>query len=147
MTITTNKKAYHNYTISKTFEAGLVLTGPEVKSVKKGQIDLKGAYVLVGDNQEAWLVNSYIAPYKPAKMVQKKYNPHQNRKLLLTKKELRFLIGKQKEKGTTLVPLKVYLKNRLIKLEIGIGVGKKKYDKREVIKKRDFERRKRKIAL
>jgi len=146
MTITTNKKALHNYTISKTFEAGLVLSGPEVKSVKKGQIDLKGAYISVDENMEAWLIKSYIAPYKPAKTVQKKYNPHQDRKLLLTKKELRFLVGKQNEKSTTVVPLKVYLKSRLIKIEIGIGVGKKKHDKRESIKKRDFDRRKQRLV-
>ncbi len=147
MAITTNKPVYHNYTISKIFEAGFVLSGPEVKSIKKGQLDLKGSYISIDNNSEAWLVNAYIVPYKPAKSAQQKYNPHQNRKLLLTKKELRYLIGKQKEKGTTLVPLEVYLKNRLIKIKIGVGMGKKKYDKREAIKKRDFERRKRKIIF
>ncbi len=143
MVIITNKKIYHDYSISKTFEAGLVLSGPEVKSVKKGHLNLKGACISIDNNQEAWLINSYIAPYKPAKPAQKNYNPYQNRKLLLTKKELRFLVGKQKEKGIALVPLKVYLKNRLVKIEIGVGIGKKKYDKREEIKKRDFQRRKR----
>ncbi len=145
MPITENKKAYHNYKISDTLEAGLVLSGPEVKSVKKGQINLKGSYISLDGRGEAWLVNAYVAPYKPAKTVQKNYNPHQARKLLLKKKELSFLIGKQKEKGTTLIPLKVYLKNRLIKLEIGIAHGKKKYDKREEIKKRDFTKRKRRL--
>lgn len=145
MPIAINKKAYHDYAISDTFAAGLVLFGPEVKSAKAGQIDLRGAYVSLDANSEAWLINSYIAPYKPARTAQKNYNPHQNRKLLLTKKELNFLIGKQNEKGIALVPLEVYLKNRLIKLKIGLGRGKKKYDKRETIKKREFERRKRKI--
>lgn len=143
MTITTNKTAYYNYTISDTFEAGLVLSGPEVKSVKKGQIDLKGAYVTVDPQLEAWLLNASIAPYGPARSMQKKYDLQQNRKLLLTKKELKYLLGKQKEPGVSLMPLKVFLKNRLIKIEIGVGKGKKKYDKREIIKKRDFDRRKR----
>ena len=135
MKIIENKKAYHNYKISNTFEAGLVLSGPEVKSVKKGSVDLKGAYISIDENREAYLINTYIAPYKPAKIYQLKYNPHQPRKLLLNKKQLNFLAGKQKEKGISVLPLKIYLKNRLIKLEIGVGTGKKKYDKREDIKK------------
>ena len=140
-----NKSAFHNYQISDTLEAGLVLSGPEVKSAKKGQIDLKGSYIQVDENSEAWLINSYIAPYKPASTAQKNYNPHQNRKLLLTKKELKTLIGKQKEKGTAIVPLEIFLKNRFVKIKIGIGTGKKKYDKREAIKKRDFEKRKKRL--
>lgn len=143
--ITKNRSAYHNYTILDTYEAGIILSGPEVKSIKKGQIDLKGSYVSVDNNGEAWLVNSYIAAYKPAQTIQRNYNPNQNRKLLLKKKELRLFTGKQKEKGITIIPLSVYLKNHLIKLEIGVAKGKKKYDKREEIKKRDFERRKRNI--
>lgn len=142
MVIIKNKLAYFNYKISKTFEAGLVLSGPEVKSVKKAQIDLKGSYITIDENMEAWLVNSYIAPYKPAKSAQKDYNPHQNRKLLLNKKELKFLAGKSTEAGVSIVPLQVILKNRMIKLEIGVGTGKKKHDKREDIKKRDFDRNK-----
>jgi len=145
MAIIQNKSARHNFQILDTFEAGLVLSGPEVKSIKKGQIDLKGAYVEIDNNSQAWLVNSYVAPYKPAKSAQKKYNPHQSRRLLLTKKEFRQLIGKQKEKGISIIPLRVFIKNRLIKLEIATARGKKKYDKREDIKKRDFERRKRRL--
>ena len=137
-----NKLAYFNYKISKTFEAGLVLSGPEVKSVKKAQIDLKGSYISLDKNMEAWLVNSYVASYKPAKSVQTDYNPHQNRKLLLNKKEIRFLAGKSKEAGVSIVPLRVIVKNHIIKLEIGVGKGKKKHDKREDIKKRDFQRNK-----
>ena len=143
MQIIQNKKAYYNYKISDTFEAGLILSGPEVKAVKKGSLDFKGSYVIIDNNLEAWLTNFYIAPYKSAGAFQKNYNSRQPRKLLLNKKQLRFLIGKQK--GSIIVPLQVYTKNNLIKLEIGIGTGKKKYDKREDIKKRDFERRKRKI--
>ncbi len=145
MQIIQNKKAYYDYKISDTFEAGLMLSGPEVKSVKKSSVDLKGSYISVNENMEAYLINAYIAPYKPARIMQKKYNPHQSRKLLLNKKQLRFLIGKQKEKKITIMPLQVYVKNNLIKLEIGIGIGKKKFDKREDIKKRDFDRRKRRM--
>lgn len=147
MSITENKKARHNFKILDTFEAGLVLSGPEVKSIKKGSIDLKGSYIEIDKNSQAWLINSYVAPYRPAKSAQIKYNPHQPRKLLLTKKEIRSLIGKQNEKGISIVPLKVFIKNRFIKIEIGLGKGKKKYDKREDIKKKDFERRKRKMGI
>ena len=124
----------------------MVLSGPEVKSVKKGQLDLKGAYASVDANSEVWLVNAYIASYKPARLAQKNYNPNQPRKLLLTKKEIRFLIGKQKEKGFSIIPLEIYLKNSFIKIKIGIGRGKKKYDKREALKKRDFERKKQRLV-
>jgi len=143
MRIIQNKKAYHNYKISNNIEAGLILSGPEVKSIKKGSIDLKGSYIIIDKNLEPYLINTYIAPYKPAKTYQINYNPNQSRKLLLNKKQLRFLVGKQKENGVSILPLKIYVKNNFIKLEIGIGIGKKKYDKREDIKKRDFERRKR----
>ncbi|PIP29525.1 SsrA-binding protein, partial [Candidatus Kuenenbacteria bacterium CG23_combo_of_CG06-09_8_20_14_all_36_9] len=139
-------QAHHNYEITDTFEAGMVLSGPEVKSIKKGQMDLKGAYASVDANSEVWLVNAYIASYKPARLAQKNYNPNQPRKLLLTKKEIRFLIGKQKEKGFSIIPLEVYLKNSFIKIKIGIGRGKKKYDKREALKKRDFERKKQRLV-
>lgn len=145
MEIVKNKRTYHDYKISETFEAGLVLSGPEVKSIKKGSISLKGAYISIDQNMEAYLVNAHIAAYKPAKTHQKEYNPEQPRKLLLNKKQLSSLVGKQREKGISILPLRIYVKNRLIKLEIGIGTGKKKYDKREDIKKRDFERRKKKL--
>jgi SsrA-binding protein len=145
MIISENRRAYHDYQILEIFEAGLVLSGPEVKSAKSGQVDLKGSYVTVDSRGEAWLVNAYLAPYKPARLSLKSYQPHQVRKLLLTRKELNYLIGKQKERGVSLIPLKIFLRNRLVKLEIGVGVGKKKYDKREQIKKREFERRKQRM--
>ncbi len=145
MTIINNKQASFDYEITDKFDAGIVLSGPEVKSVKKGQVDLKGAYVSIDGSGEAWLTNCYIALYKPAKTVQKDYNPNQPRKLLLTKKEINFLIGRQKEKGFSIIPLEIFLKNSFIKIKIGIGRGKKKYDKRESIKKRDFERRKQRL--
>ena len=143
MSICSNKQAYHNYTILDTLEAGLVLAGPEVKSVKAGQINLKGSYINVKDAGQAYLTKAHISPYKPASIVQRNYDPYQDRKLLLNRKELKIIYGKAKEAGITIVPLKVYLKHGLIKLEIGIARGKKKYDKREAIKKRDFEQRKR----
>ncbi|MFH1610420.1 MAG: SsrA-binding protein SmpB [Patescibacteria group bacterium] len=145
MRIAENKIVYHDYKISDTLEAGLVLSGPEVKSIKKGSVNLKGAYISLDQNMEAYLVNTHIAPYKSAKTYQKDYDPHQPRKLLLNKKQISSLVGKQREKGVSILPLRIYIKNRLIKLQIGIGTGKKKHDKREDIKKRDFERRKRKL--
>jgi len=135
--ITQNKKAYFDYHILETLEAGIVLEGAEVKSVKLGQINLKGAYVVINNN-EAFLINASIAPYKMAR--QESYDPRRSRKLLLHKKQINYLLGKTKEKGITLLPLKVYLKKGLVKIEIGIARGKKKYDKREIIKKRESER-------
>jgi SsrA-binding protein len=135
--LTKNKKAYFNYQILETFEAGIVLEGQEVKSVKQDQINLKGAYVTIA-NHQAYLLNAHIAPYKFANLSD--YDPRRTRKLLLHKKEIDYLIGKSKEKGITILPLKVYLKKGFVKLEIGIARGKKKYDKREAIKKREAQR-------
>ncbi len=144
MSIVKNKKAYFDYHILEELEAGLVLSGAEVKSIKFGQINLKGAYVEVKPEGEVFLVNCYIAPYKPAKQQQFNYDPYRLRKLLLHKKQINYLYGKIKEPGITIVPLEVYLSHGLIKLKIAVARGKKKYDKRETIKKRDFNRRKRK---
>jgi len=139
--ISINKKAYYNYEILETIEAGIVLSGPEVKSVKQGKIDLSGGYVTLDKNQIPWIINVSIAPYPPAKGVQENYNPSQPRKLLLKKNDISSLIGKIKIKGLTIVPLKVYNKHGFIKIEIGVARGKKKVDKREEIKKRDIERK------
>ncbi|MFN3301889.1 MAG: SsrA-binding protein SmpB [Patescibacteria group bacterium] len=139
--ITLNKKAYHNYEILETLEAGIVLSGPEVKAVKQGRIDLSNSYITIDKNQIPWIINLNIAPYPPAKGVQENYNPSQPRKLLLKKKEISSLIGKTKIKGLTVIPLKVYNKHGFIKIEIGIVKGKKKIDKREEIKKREIEKR------
>ena len=144
-TITTNKQAYFDYKILDTLEAGLVLSGPEVKSVKKGNINLKGSYISIPNENQALLINTHIAPYTPATLAQRDYSPTQKRKLLLHKKQLKSLFGKAKQAGISIVPLKVYTKNRLIKVEIGIAQGKKKHDKRETIKKRDFNRKKRQL--
>lgn len=139
--ITENKKAYYNYEILETYEAGIVLSGPEVKSVKKGNINLTGGYVTLDKDNVFWLTNVIIAPYPPAKGVQENYQPDQPRKLLLKKKEISSLIGKLKTKGLTMVPLKVYNKHGFIKIEIALVKGKKKIDKREIIKKRELERK------
>jgi SsrA-binding protein len=136
-TFAENKKAYFNYQILEEFEAGVMLTGPEVKSVRAGQISLKEAFATVRGG-EIWLTNAHISPYKPAR--NENYEPTQSRKLLLNKNEIIKLIGKVQEAGNTLLPLKVYDKNGKIKVLLGLGKGKKKYDKRESLKKKDQER-------
>lgn len=138
--ITTNKKALHDYQVLEKLEAGIVLSGPEVKSVKAGQINLKGSYISIDNNSEVWLVNTHIPPYKPAAASQTNYQPTRRRKLLLQKKEIDYLRGKSKEKGLTILPISVYTKGSLIKLEIGLVRGKKQYDKRVTIKKREIDR-------
>jgi len=143
MSITKNKQAYFDYEILDTFEAGLVLSGPEVKAIKIGQINLKGSYINIKDGHYAYLVNAHISAYHPAVNQQRDYNPYQQRQLLLHTKELRELYGKSKEAGLTIIPLEVYLSHSLIKLKIGIARGKKKHDKRESIKQKDFARHKR----
>lgn len=138
-TLAINKRAKYDYNILQTFEAGLVLTGQEVKSVKLGHLSLKGAYVSVKKG-ELYLINAHISPYKYAGSLPD-YEPTQHRKLLLKKQEIKHLIGKIKEKGLTLVPIKVYTKHNRIKLEFGVGQGKKLIDKRETIKKREEKRK------
>ena len=136
--LATNKKAFFDYEILEKFEAGLKLTGPEVKSIKNGHISLKGAYITFHNNK-AWLTNAHITKYQPAGPMPD-YDPTANREILLHKKELKYLQGKTMEKGLTIVPLSVYTKLRFIKVQIGVGRGKKLHDKRETIKKRDTER-------
>ena len=133
-----NKKAYYDYEILEKFEAGFVLTGSEVKSIKTGHIGLKGSYVVLKE-KEVYLIGATIPPYQP-KNASPDYDPERLRKLLLNKSEIKYLIGKTKERGLTLIPLKVYTKYAKIKLEFGIAKGKKKIDKRETIKKRDVDR-------
>lgn len=144
-TIAFNKRVKFDYEILETHEAGIVLRGHEVKSAKQGNVSLKGAYVIIQHTgpqgkPEAWILNMHIGLYKQAgKMPQ--YEPTRSRKLLLHKKEIDYLMGKQKEKGLTLVPISLYTKKGQIKLEFGIGRGKKKIDKREKIKEREAKRR------
>lgn len=136
--LSSNKKAYFEYQILKKIEAGIILTGQEVKSTRLGRMSLIGSYVVLREG-EVYLVGTNIPPYQP-KNITSDYNPGQPRKLLLKKTEIEYLIGKTKEKGLTLVPLRVYTNKRKIKLEIGIAKGKKKRDKREEIKKRETRR-------
>ncbi|MEK7072482.1 MAG: SsrA-binding protein SmpB [Patescibacteria group bacterium] len=139
-TIATNKDGLFNYEILETYQAGLVLSGPEVKAAKLGQMSLKGSYVTIDAQSEIWLIKSYITPYKPAKSAQEKYDPNRKRKLLLHKKEISSLIGKNKQKGLTIIPINVYTKKGLIKADIALARGKTKIDKRETIKKREADR-------
>ncbi len=133
-----NKKAYHEYNILETLEAGIVLTGQEVKAAKKGRISIKGSYAKTKD-EEVWLLGANIPPYQPAN-APRNYDPQRKRKLLLKKRQIRRLIGKTSQKGLTLVPLKVYTKSGLIKVKIGLAKGKRQYDKREAIRKRQAKR-------
>ena len=141
--ITKNKKAYFNYEILEKLIAGISLIGQEVKSIKSGRISLKATYVVLR-NEEAFLIGANIPPYQP-KNAPKDYNPERSRKLLLKKSEIKYLIGKTKQKGLTIVPLRVYNIRGKIKIEIGLVKGKKKFDKREIIKKREGEREIRRI--
>lgn len=135
--IAQNKKAHHDYFIKDTYEAGIALTGTEIKSVRARRINLRDGYVQIV-NGSALLENVHISEYKEGN----RYNhqPLRNRQLLLHKKEIARLAKEQAERGTTIIPLKVYLKHGFAKVLIGVGQGKKKYDKRETIKKRDQER-------
>ncbi len=133
-----NRKARFNYSIEEEFEAGIVLSGREVKSIREGRISLLGSYIYIKKG-ETFLTNAVIPPYQPENRLDN-YKPDREKKLLLKKKEIEYLIGKTKEKGLTLVPLKVYTRGTRIKLLFGLGKGKKKRDKREAIKKRDIER-------
>ncbi|MDP3900487.1 MAG: SsrA-binding protein SmpB [bacterium] len=140
-----NKRAKFDYEIGQTYEAGIVLLGYEVKSIKTGHISLKGSFVTLKNSKnknlpEVCLTNCQIPLYKHAGK-RDDYDPNHSRKLLLKSSEIRQLIGKVKEKGLTLIPIRVYNKGSLIKLEFGIGKGKRKIDKREDIKKRETERK------
>jgi len=136
--IAENKKAYFNYQILEKFEAGISLVGQEVKSIKTRGVNLTGSYI-IARNEEIYWVGSKIPAYQP-KNAPPDYNPERSRKLLLKKTEIKHLIGKSKQKGLTLIPLKVYTKDGKIKIEFAIAKGKKKFDKRESTKKRETER-------
>ncbi|MGB9743471.1 MAG: SsrA-binding protein SmpB [Minisyncoccales bacterium] len=133
-----NKKAYFNYQILEKFTAGIVLQGQEVKSLKTRGVNLAGNYVVIKNNEVFW-VGAKIPPYQP-KNTPADYQPERSRKLLLQKKEIKRLIGKSKEKGLTLIPLRLYTKNTKIKLEFALAKGKKKFEKKELIKKREVEK-------
>jgi SsrA-binding protein len=133
-----NKKAHFNFEILEKFEAGISLLGQEVKSLKAWGTNLAGTYVVIKD-EEAFLVGAEIPPWQP-KNIGGSYNPQRDRKLLLKKSEIKYLIGKSKKRGLTLVPLKLYTKDGKIKLEFGLGKIRKKVEKKELIKKREIER-------
>jgi len=133
-----NRKARFNYEILEKYEAGIELLGVEVKSVRGGQMSLEGAFIIVRGG-EVFLINSNIPPYQ-VKNSPKDYDALRNRKLLLTKKEIAELAGSEKNKSLTIVPISVYNKNRKIKVSIALVKGKKKFDKRETLKKRDIDR-------
>jgi len=137
--VITNRRARHDYHILETFEAGIILTGPEVKSIRAGQASLAEAHCIIR-NERVLLIGCHINPYKPASM-NNPPDPIRSRQLLLHKSEIRRLTGKLKEKGLTLVPLKLFFNERgYAKLELGLGRGKKLYDKRQAMKERDVKR-------
>jgi len=137
-TIATNRKARHDYFIDETYEAGIVLTGTEIKSVRAGRVNLRDSYVQI-KNGELWLIDTHIAPYEQAG--RGGHHPQRPRKLLMHRREINRLQGKVQEKGYTLIPLRLYLKeNKQAKVEIALARGKKLYDKRQAIRKRDTER-------
>lgn len=133
-----NRKARFNYEFLEKYEAGIELLGTEVKSVRAGTMSLEGAFVIIRGG-EAFLINANIPPYQ-VKNAPKDYDPLRNRKLLLTKKEIAELAGSEKNKSLTIVPISVYNKGRKIKVEVALVKGKKKFDKRETLKKRDTDR-------
>ena len=136
--VCTNKKAYHDYAIESTIEAGVVLTGPEVKSLRGGRANLKDGYAVI-EKDEVWLHNVHISPYSHATNIQA--DPLRTRKLLLNRREIRKLTGKVKEKGFALIPTKIYfIPNGKVKIELALARGKKLFDKRAALKKKQTDR-------
>lgn len=136
-TIATNRKAFHNYHIGESIEAGIALTGSEIKSVRASRVSLGDAYVRP-DKGEMWLMNAHIARYEASSYLS--HEPTRPRKLLLHRKEINSLTGKVLEKGLTLVPVRLYIKGNIAKVEIALAKGKKLYDKRESISRREMDR-------
>lgn len=136
--IAKNPVAYHNYSINDKIEAGIVLTGTEIKSIRTGKVNLKDTYVNI-KNGEAFVYGMHISPYEHGNIFNK--DPLRTRKLLLKRREINKLLGLVSQKGMSLIPISLYFKNNLVKLELGIGKGKKLYDKRENIAKKDAERK------
>jgi SsrA-binding protein len=136
-TVALNRRARHDYAIEETLEAGIVLTGTEIKSIRAGRANLAEAYARI-EHGEAWLIGAHIAPYEQGN----RYNhePTRTRKLLLHRDQIAELIGKTQAKGYTLIPLRLYIRDGLAKLELGIGRGKKAHDKRRAIAERDMRR-------
>ncbi len=136
--VSSNKKAYFDFTLFDKFEAGIVLLGTEIKSVRKNSVNLKDSYIKITDNLEAFLINCHISPYEFGNI--NNHDPKRERKLLLSKKEILKILNKVKQEKYTIVPTKMYLSGKWAKVEIALAKGKKLYDKRESIKKKDIER-------
>ncbi len=135
--VVTNRKALHDYFILDRYETGIVLKGTEVKSLRQGSANLQDGHAVI-KNGEVWLIGMHISPFEKGNI--NNHDPKRDRKLLMHKQEIRRLIGRTSEKGLTLVPLRVYFKQNIAKVELGLARGKKAYDKREAIAKRDVER-------
>ncbi len=135
--VSTNRKAYHDYFIEETYEAGITLLGTEVKSLREGKVNLKDSYAFIKGN-EIFLLNCHISPYSHGNI--QNHDPLRTRKLLLHRKEINKLWGELTQKGLTLIPLKIYFKKGKAKVEIGLCKGKKQYEKREVLKEKEARR-------
>ena len=135
--VSQNRKAYHDYTIEETIEAGIQLLGTEVKSLRQGKANLKDSYVIIKDS-EVFLLNCHISPYSHGNIMN--HDPLRTRKLLLKRKEIERLRGKTLQKGYTLIPLKLYFKGSFAKVEVGFAKGKRKYEKRDAIREREAKR-------
>jgi SsrA-binding protein len=135
--VAVNRRAYHDYFIDEKYEAGIMLTGSEVKSIRAGRCNLRDGFVRI-DGNEAWLENVHISPYAQANLMN--HDPMRSRKLLLHRKQIASLIGKVRQKGYTLIPLRVYFKRNHAKVEVGLGRGKRQYDKRQAMAERDAKR-------
>jgi SsrA-binding protein len=136
-TVSVNRQAYHDYFVEETMEAGVALTGTEVKSIRAGRVNLRGAYARIRDG-EVWIESMHIAEY--AQGTYMNHEPMRPRKLLLHRREIDRLIGRVQTKGLTLVPLKLYFKENRVKVELGLCRGKKLYDKRDAIRERETQR-------
>ena len=134
--IASNRRAFYNYEILDRYEAGMVLTGTEIKSIRAGRADLADAYARPQDG-ELWLVNAYIAPYESASAYN--HDPRRSRKLLLHRKEMAGLIGSVREKGLTIVALRIYIRNHVAKVELALAKGKRQYDKRQAIISKELD--------
>ncbi len=136
-TVATNRKARHDYHIEESFEAGIVLTGSEIKSVRAGRVSIRDSYAIVRDG-ELWLINSHIALYDPAS--RQNHEPRRNRKLLMHRRQIDRLAGQVRERGYTLIPLRMYLRGGRAKVELALARGKRKYDKRQALAEREASR-------
>jgi len=135
--VATNRKAYHDYFIEDRFEAGLVLTGTEIKSVRAGQVNLRDSFATIKDG-ELWLINAHIAVYERGTLFN--HDPRRPRKLLMHRREINRLAGKIQEKGFTLIPLRMYLKNNRAKVELALARGQRHYDKRATLREKETRR-------